>query len=137
MSKNMIPDIVKNLGIEIDEEFNIAGRGKVNYKFTETELQYYDDKIQDDWVKADAAIVESIVYGHATITKYQFEFVEGTHYYRYVYPDFRIMKDIWHDHPFEFALKACGCIFRTKEEAIAARPAKYEELTGKSWEDRE
>ena len=33
------------------------------------------------------------------------------------------------------ATKSCGCVFRTKEEALAARPAKYKELTGKEWEE--
>lgn len=57
-------------------------------------------------------------------------------YWTYVFSEFKVIKLIWSGGAMALCRKACGIVFRTEEEAIEARPAKYKELTGKEWESR-
>ena len=42
----------------------------------------------------------------------------------------------WTDAPFDYIHKACGCVFRTEEEALEYLPVKYKMLTGRDWSDK-
>lgn len=133
---NLIPVIAKELGVEIDEEFDVnipfMGQAKYyRYKLTNIGLWRRGDGV--DWVPASGSL-ERLVCGDYEIIKLPFEPKLVEAYWTYSYTNFSVVKVRWHLDAEDYYCKACGCVFRTKEEAIKARPAKYKELTGKDWE---
>jgi hypothetical protein len=75
--------------------------------------------------------------GDVEVIKIPFEPQEGEKYWSY-WGDWEIEYYLWEGKRTVAQLrKACGCVFRTEEEAIKARPAKYKELTGKEWQESE
>lgn len=135
MTKNLIPIIAKELGVELNEPFKIAGNGDSLWRFTKTNFQFYDKHFQDDWVNVKPQGVVTLVMDTPKIIKLPFEPQDGEKYWTYKDTDFTISPDIWNGFAYDYMNKNCGCVFRTKEEAIKARPAKYKELTGKEWEE--
>lgn len=130
MGKNLIPIIAKELGVEIGEEFRIAGSPAIKYRFKNNKMegQY---TVNDDWEIA-TPLINSL--GDVEVIKLPFEPKEGDYYWTYAGDDFCIIRLNWNNrHVYDWMCKACGCVFRTEEEAIKARSAKYKELTGKEW----
>lgn len=137
MSKNLIPIIAKELGVEIGEPFKIVGNGDSLWRFTETNFQFYGKHFQDGWVNVKPQSVAILVLETPEIIKLPFDPQDDEHYWTYQGNGFWIVETDWMGLANEYCKKACGCVFRTEEEAIKARPAKYKELTGKEWQDIE
>lgn len=137
MSKNLIPIIAKELGVEIGEEFktaSIAGRFKFNLDGL---LAEHKEGRVPTWLTASPLVLKLLITGRCEIIKLPFEPQEGECYWTYNGNDFGIVEIDWTGFASEYCKKACGCIFRTEAEAIKARPAKYKELTGKEWQESE
>jgi hypothetical protein len=133
MGKNLIPIIAKELGVEINEPFKIVGNGDSLWRFTETNLQFYDNHFQDDWVNVKPQSVATLVLETPEIIKLPFEPKVGEIFWTY-WVNWGVTNFKWEDKKANFDFrKFCGCVFRTEEEALRARPAKYKELTGKEW----
>lgn len=133
MGKNLIPIIAKELGVELNEPFKIAGNGDSLWRFTDTNFQFYDNHFQDDWVNVKSQSVATLVLETPEIIKLPFKPKLGQPYWTYRGdwgPEWEMK---WCGVPYELMALKAGCVFRTKEEAIKARPAKYKELTGKEW----
>lgn len=66
-----------------------------------------------------------------------FEPKDGEKYWTYACgdngPKWWLYCEVWDSDAYDYIHKAAGCVFRTKEEAEAALPAKYRELTGREW----
>lgn len=128
MAKNLIPVIAKELGVEIGEEFEIKDFGR--YRFTETQLECVDC---NDNGSPSSFPLNSFL--KAEIIKFPFEPKKGEEYWSY-WQDWAVTNFRWsNEYVNEYFRKATGCVFRTKEKALAARPAKYKELTGKEWRE--
>lgn len=126
---NLIPVIAKELGVEIGEEFAIKGIEKTKYRFQSDMLEA--STINTVWICSGLYINR---LAEVEIIKLPFEPKNGEKYWTYKDTDFNIATDIWNGFVSDYMNKNCGCVFRTKQEAIKARPAKYKELTGKDWE---
>ena len=132
MGKSLIPIIVKELGLEFNEPFKIVGNGDNLWRFTETNFQFYDNYFQDDWVNVKPHIVATLLLETPEIIKLPFEPKTGDKYWTYD-EMWRVEDWVWTCEFLDLVYKRVGIVFRTKEEAVKARPAKYKELTGKEW----
>lgn len=131
MSKNLIPIVAKELGVEIGEDFEVGGSGQ--YRFTETTLEF---KHPDGHYSP--AVLSFNRLNENEIIKLPFEPKSGETYWTYAGDEespygWRLHSEVWDGAAYDYIHKASGCIFRTEEEAIEARPAKYKELTGREW----
>ena len=131
MTKNLIPIIAENLGVEIGEEFAFETNviDELVCRFTDKELQM--KKHTEEWVKAPISLN---YFCQQKIIKLPFRPHKGEKFWTYDM-NWRICEWTWLDNFEDYCRKAMGCVFRTKEEAIATRPAKYRELTGKEWKE--
>ena len=133
MGKNLIPIIAKELGVEIGEEFKLAGSPTIKYRFTNDQLkaQY---TVDDGW-ETSMALINKL--GDVVVIKLPFEPKMGEYYWTYNSDNFSIVEHYWNGFVAEYCKKACGCVFRTKEAALAARPEKFKELTGREWQEED
>lgn len=135
MAKNLIPIIAEKLGVEIGEEFKIREiNANRKWRFTENNLQFYDSQFQDDWVAVKPEFIGNLVLGNLEIIKLPYEPKMNEAYYTYA-DAWEPAGIIWNGNSWDYINKACGIVFRTEKEALATRPAKYKELTGKEWKE--
>lgn len=124
MSKNLIPEICKMLGVEIGEKFKIKGEDELTYRFDSDGLTLtHDSGIELAKISANVAFVD-LVNGTDEIIK--------LHYrpdYRQMYWTFGLKDGIWvvvprewEDYPAEILLADKGWAYRSKEEAEDALP---------------
>lgn len=57
----------------------------------------------------------------------------GDIYYTYGGDNWNVLEVSWTDDAYDYIHKTCGCVFRTKEEALEYLPVKYKMLTGEEW----
>lgn len=129
MTKNLIPIICEELGVEIGEEFEVKDYG--HYRFTETVLEYR----HSDGTYAPAVLAFNRLVEHE-IVKLPFEPELDELYWTYM-ENWEIMLMIWTDSFQDYARKKLGVVFRSQNEAKRVRPYKYKELTNKEWKERE
>ena len=134
MDKNLMPLIAKELGVEIEEEFKITNDYDFYYKFTLNDL-LVRDKNEEDWYVSDDEVFIALIRGEEEILKLPFCPNYNEQYWTYKGGRFSTATDIWKGFTYDYISKACGCVFRTKEEAIRERPRIYKELTGKDWSE--
>ncbi len=134
MSKNLIPQIAKMLGVEIGEEFKIKGDNELTYRFTNAGLKLtHDSGIELADVSANVAFVD-LVNGKDEIIKLPWKPKAGEQYYSFGGrffgdPTVWIVIDvIWQGLAYDVAMFDKGWVYRTKEEAEAALPAVAAEL---------
>lgn len=130
MSKNLIPEIAKMLGLELGEEFEIKGCKGVVYKFVDDELivNSTDDR-GSSGITAHMTLV-SLLKGEREIVKLPWKPKKGETYYT-----FELLGGKWVVHmlwwagsPNGYALLDKGWLFRTREEAEAALPKVAAEI---------
>lgn len=129
MTKNLMPIIAKELGVEIGEEFELQGYPGSKHRLNEDKLEV---SFGSEWIKSGLTIN---ALGNIEVIKLPYKPKYGDKYWTYVTPNFNIIEYPWTNCVLDFVLLKCGCCFRTKKEAVAARPAKYQTLTGKEWKD--
>lgn len=130
MSKNLIPEIAKLLGVELGEEFQVKGDDETTYIFTDDGLKItYDGGIGIAEISSDAAFV-ALVMGKDEIVKLPWKPKKGD-----VYSTFGRLGDKWvvrslwwGGFPEEYALLDKGWVYRSEKEAQAALPAVAKEL---------
>lgn len=131
MIKNLMPVIAKELGVEIGEEFEIKGIKNTKYRFKNNMLESINKTSRNTgWICSGLYINR---FAEIEIIRLPFNPQKGDYYWTYWCKDFSVIRDYWDNTPADYALKLAGIVFRTEEEAIEARPAKYKELTGKEW----
>lgn len=134
MSKNLVPIIAKELGVEIGEEFNVTGYAKtIRFKFDETGLLWIDE-CEKIWAYTDVSTFFRLIDGDVEIIKLPFEPKTGDEYWTYS-ETWEVEDWVWTYDFLDLVYKRVGIVFRTKEEAIKARPDKYKELTSKEWKE--
>ena len=134
-NKNLVSVLAANLGVELGEEFELKYNNQIEerrfYKFELDGLKACDASDRNWW--RDDMTLWGLISGECSVVKRPFKPKFHEVYYRYANSTFDVIKADWGALPWEFALLLCGCIFRTAEEAIAARPQKHKELTGQEW----
>lgn len=124
MSKNLIPEIAKMLGVEIGEEFKIKGYKGLVYKFVDDELivNSTDDK-GCSGLAANMTLV-SLLKGKREIIKLPWKPKKGDVYFTFeLWGGKWVVRSFWWGgFPNEYALLDKGWVYRTKEEAEAALP---------------
>lgn len=134
MSKNLIPDIAKMLGVEIGEEFKIKGYDDSNtrtYKFTAQGLRVKLVEHPEATEFNALAAFNSLLVGDAEIVKLPWKPKEGESFYTFTaaYGEWSVSLDVWAEEPCNYALLDKGWIYRTEKEAKAALPAVLKELS--------
>lgn len=129
MSKNLIPEIAKMLGVELDEEFKIKGLGGAIYKFVVGGLLVSDDVAEKVYTTANMPLI-GLVRGDIEIVKLPWKPKKGD-----VYSTFGRLGDRWvvrslwwGGFPEEYALLDKGWVYRSEKEAQAALPAVAAEI---------
>lgn len=139
MAKNYMAEIAKMLGVELDEEFQVrdVSKGKLvpDYLGKITETKFLVKNGDDSWFQ-DGDYFLYFLNGELEAVKKPFEPKPDEPYWSYFCgTEWQTACTKWTNDPTDYCRKACGCVFRTRAEAVAARPAKYKELTGKEWQE--
>lgn len=130
MTKNHMAEVAKMLGVELGEEF-IVDKGSNHLE----ECRIAKTGLHD--VRTSGRCCEmltEILTGEYEIIKLPWRPKVRGMYWSYL-GDFSIFSSFWDETSLDYMRLKCGCVFRTEEEAIAARPQKYKELTEKEWEE--
>ena len=125
-------DVCKRIGVEIGEEFMLK-EINTKYKITKSgEVQYWFD-FKEQWVESTKLSLFDCYIGAEQFSLLPFEPMSGEIYYTYLSDNFLVEYLCWGDVASDYCRKASGCVFRTREEAYKARPAKFKELTGRDF----
>nr|DAY48087.1 MAG TPA: hypothetical protein [Caudoviricetes sp.] len=130
MSKNLIPQIAKMLGVELGEAFKVKGDDETTYIFTDDGLKLtYDGGIGIVEISSDVAFA-ALVNGKDEIVKLPWKPKKGDVYFTFELLDGKwvVRSFWWGGFPNEYALLDKGWIYRTCEEAQAALPAVAKEI---------
>lgn len=140
MSKNLMPEIAKLLGVEMGEAFYIndhLGRRVCAYsdnnlfKIGPALLHLNNTDGCFEGSDRDQIILVKLLAGLLTIEKLPWEPKQGESYYRPNIISKAVANELWNGATLSYALKALGMVYRTKEEAEAHLADDYERLTGK------
>ena len=130
MSKNLIPEIAKLLGVEVGEEFKVKDEYALTYRFTDDGLKVtYDGDIEISNISTNSAFI-NLVNGTDEIIKLPWKPKKGEDYYTFGGSDgiWRVSQQHWTCHPFDLAVLAKGWAFHTREEAESALPKVAAEM---------
>lgn len=140
MSKSLMPEIAKLLGVEMGEAFYIndhLGRRVCAYsdnnlfKIGPALLHLNNTDGCFEGSDRDQIILVKLLAGLLTIEKLPWE---PKYKEEYFYPNIRqktVAIEQWTDETFDYAMKVLGMVYRTREEAKAHFAEDYERLTGK------
>lgn len=126
MAKNLIPEICKMLGVELNEAFKVKGDDELTYRFDSDglKLTHYSG-IEIAQISANVVFVD-LVNGKDEIVKLPWKPKEKEHYYTftstYKYTKWKIGLNCWHTEPQNLAFLKAGWVFRTRQEAEVALP---------------
>ena len=122
--------VAKLLGVELGEEFIIENKDR-----KETVVLAADGfhVIQPNNVVGPdhGKLLSKVLQGLYEVKKIPWEPKKDERYYIPSVSNQCVQKYFWHEYTLDFAMKALGMIYRTKEEAEAHFAEDYEKLTGK------
>lgn len=127
MSKNLIPEIAKMLGVELGEKFKIKGENELmTYSFNSDGLQVtYGDGIKIPHMSTNLALV-ALVKGEEEIIKLSWKPKLNERYWTFMSTleggKLYVLNYMWDNSVIDVALHKVGWVFRTCEEAQAALP---------------
>lgn len=131
MSKNLINEITKMLGVEIDKKFKVKGYNGVTYRFDADGLkENYDNPPNEIWTAANA-MLGSLLAGECEIIKLLWKPKEGEIFYSFGIIDGKwgVCMDWWVEDPCCYALLEKGWVYSKKDEALAALPKVAAEMS--------
>lgn len=135
MSKNLIPEIAKMLGVELGEEFKVRSifGGSPNnkiYHFGTKELFYTHEKNQNE-IKDEYTLTE-LINGDCEIIKLPWKPTLDERYWAFTVHDrlgtWSVRPGIWGNHPIDIAMLDKGWVYRTRAEAEDALPKVAAEM---------
>lgn len=147
---NIIPNIVKQLGLNINQEFSFtdisyAENSENIYMFTETNLVF---KNGDTWEESNRLV--DILNGDIEISLPPYYPEYGNKYWTicisnysedanemFKQENWRIYKDTFSNTFFELSLRDNNLCFRNADDCRKALPILFEKYTGKVWENFE
>ena len=130
MSKNLIPEIVKMLGLQLGEEFKVEGYDELTYRFAGDGLKLtYDNNIELSDIACKAAFA-ALLNGKDEIVKLPWKPKERDIFYSFstTYGKWVVRSNMWAGAPCDYALLDKGWVYRTHAEAETALPAVAAEL---------
>ena len=131
MAKNLIPEIVKMLGVELGEEFKVEGNKELTYRFASDGLKLtYDNSIELSDIATKAAFI-ALLNGKDEIVKMPWKPKTGDTFYSFELLNnnkWGVCMDWWIEGPCCYALLEKGWVYLKKEEALAALPKVTAEL---------
>ena len=132
MSKNLIPEIAKLLGVEVGEEFKVKDEDGLTYRFTDDGLKItYNGGVEISNISTNSAFV-ALVEGEDEVVKLPWKPKKGEGYWTFnVFfgsGKWAIASFAWGDEVFDKAVLKAGWVYRTREEAEAALPAVATEM---------
>ena len=129
MSKNLIPEIAKMLGVDLGEEFKIKGYDGLTYKLTDNGLELTAvDGQKTKWF--DHGALNSLLKGKMEIVKLPWKpgFEDEFYTFTLVYGKWKVCVGWWENEPHYYALLDKGWIYRSRAEAEAALPKVAAEM---------
>jgi hypothetical protein len=129
MAENLIPEIARMLGVELNEEFKIKGYDGLTYKLTDNGLELTTvDGQKTKWF--DHGALNSLLKGKMEIVKLPWKPKKGDVYYTYNFSASKwvVCSSWWGGFPSEYALLDKGWVYRSEKEAQAALPKVAAEL---------
>ena len=133
MAKNLIPEIARMLGVELNEEFKIKGREGAIYKFIVDGLLVSYDDAEKVYTATHVPLV-GLVRGDIEIVKLPWKPKKGETYYTFVLmvvlmgDKWVVRSSQWGGLPNEYALLDKGWVYRSQAEAEAALPKVAAEM---------
>lgn len=132
MSKNLIPEIVKMLGLQLGEEFKVEGYDELTYRFAGDGLKLtYDNNIELSDIACKAAFT-ALLAGKDEIIKLPWKPKQDETFYTFgihaTENKWVVVSVKWWDNVKNLALYKIGWIYRSQAEAEAALPAVAKEL---------
>lgn len=135
MTKNLIPEIAKMLGVELGEEFKIESCNGLTYRFDNNGLCFFYDSNDVKIFSASGVTLHALLNGELEIVKLPWEPQYDQPYWTFYWIASKNRLDVWQDVWFnsveDIALLKAGWVFRTLEEAQDAQPKVEEELRAK------
>lgn len=132
MSKNLMPEVAKMLGLEIGEKFIIENTERNVCVVLAADGLHI---AEDDYLGIpNGKLLQKVLCGLYEVKKLPWEPKEGE---RYFYPSIsakRVDCTNWICGSFDYAMKALGMVYKTLEEAQECFPEDYEKLTGNKLE---
>ena len=129
MAENLIPEIARMLGVEMDEEFKVKGYSETFMLANDKGLMVTDDDPKTEWAPANALFV-ALLNGKEEIIKLPWKPKKGEICFSFeLLGDKWVVRSLyWGSFPSAYALFEKGWVFRTKEEAETALPAIAKEF---------
>lgn len=131
MNKNLIPEIIKMLGVELGEEFKIDTSGDDIFQITESGVWMRKGIDKEKWVEKPFEFV-MLCNGDAKLIKLPWRPKKGEGYWTFnVFfgsGKWAVASFAWGDEVFDKAVLKAGWVYRTKEEAEAALPKVAAEM---------
>ena len=140
-----MPEVAALLGVEIGEPFYILQNGKHKCVYSDNDLYKIPEKGLANINNTDGCyeyhgcwrvILTDLLLGECSVEKLPWEPKKDERYYIPSVSSQCVQKYFWHEYTLDFAMKALGMIYRTKEEAEAHLEKDYERLTGKPLSSR-
>lgn len=135
MNNNLMPEIIKILGVEYGEEFKIR---RPDYEVCENGIYVFFENEglmkknqQGEFDNNNSIEFKDLCLGNYEIVKLPWEPQEGDMYYVLNTRALFIESFMWDNGTFDYAVKNMGIIYRTKAEAEAHLEEDYKRLTGK------
>lgn len=133
MAENLMQKLAKLLGVDIGEEFiieNADRKENVVLAMDGFHVIQPNDVLGPDHGK----LLSKVLQGFYEVKKLPWK---PKYKEEYFYPNIRqktVTIEQWTDETFDYAIKALGMIYRTREEAMAHLAEDYMKLTGKKLE---
>lgn len=133
MTKNLMPEIAKMLGVELGEEFKIDINNET-YQIDKDGM--YRKKMNDEgqfdmWEEVPRCFIK-LLAGNAKLIKLPWKPKKGEKYWGFWYSSvddaWLVLLYTWANNPADFALYKAGWVYRTRAEAEAALPAVAAEM---------
>lgn len=126
MSKNLIPEIAKMLGVELGEEFKVKGEDETTYIFADDGLKLiYDGGIGILEISSDVAFA-ALVNGKAEIVKLPWKPKKGDVFWSFYHSissdKWLVISITWTNAVTDIARFKVGWCYRTEAEAKSALP---------------
>lgn len=130
MSKNLIPEIAKMLGVELGEEFKIKGYDELTYKFDNDGLRVSCGNGARKFNPTANTSFTALLAGKDEIIKLPWKPKMYEEYWTFclIQLQWSVTSYRWQGSPDDAAAFKVGWVYRTRAEAEAALPAVAEEL---------
>lgn len=148
MNKNLMPEIAKLLGVEIDEPFYILENGKHKCIYSDNDLYKITEEGLANINNTDGCyeyhgcwrvILTDLLLGECSVETLPWEPKEGEQYWSISFIKNRypfVESYIWNGDDTDFFKLKLGIVYRTQAEAKAHMAEDHERLTGKPLSSR-